>query len=216
MQFINKRKVKNKTKYFCIGRNKTGTTSLKKAFEDLGFIVGDQRTAEILYDRYYFKDEFLPIIKYCETAQVFQDVPFSHFATLKHIDNAYPGSKYILTIRNDAEQWYRSITRFNAAHFGLNGRLPSVEDLKNATYIRKGYKYNTVRAHGTSDDDPFNKEIMIKHYNDHNASVLNYFKDRPGDLLVINLSEPNAYVKFVNFLNIKSPFNSFPWENKTE
>ncbi|MGR9087962.1 MAG: hypothetical protein ACU841_12930, partial [Gammaproteobacteria bacterium] len=38
---INKYRVRNKTKYFCIGRNKTGTTSLKKAFEDLGATLLD-------------------------------------------------------------------------------------------------------------------------------------------------------------------------------
>jgi hypothetical protein len=44
----NQRKASGKVKYFCIGRNKTGTTSLKRAFEDLGYPVGDQRKAEIL------------------------------------------------------------------------------------------------------------------------------------------------------------------------
>lgn len=215
-QIVNKHKVRNKTKYFCIGRNKTGTTSLKRAFEDLGFIVGDQATAEKLYDSYFFENEFLPIIKYCETAEVFQDVPFSHFATLEHIDKAYPGSKFILTIRDDAEQWYCSLIKFNAKHFGLGGRIPTAEDLKNATYVRKGYKYNTIKAHGTSDEDPYNKEIMIRHYEKHNASVIDYFKDRPDDLLVINLSEENAYRKFVEFLKVDSPYSAFPWENKTE
>ena len=33
-----------KVKYFCIGRNKTGTTSLKAAFEMLSYPVGNQRT----------------------------------------------------------------------------------------------------------------------------------------------------------------------------
>jgi hypothetical protein len=33
-----KRAVKGRTKYFCIGRNKTGTTSIGKAFSDLDFV----------------------------------------------------------------------------------------------------------------------------------------------------------------------------------
>jgi hypothetical protein len=74
--------VKDKVKYFCIGRNKTGTTSLKKAFEDLGFIVGDQRAAELLADRHYFDGDFEEIVKYCKTAQVFKNVPFSYSNTL--------------------------------------------------------------------------------------------------------------------------------------
>lgn len=38
----NQRKASDKAKYFCIGRNKTGTTSLKRAFEDLDYPVGNQ------------------------------------------------------------------------------------------------------------------------------------------------------------------------------
>lgn len=32
------------SKVFCIGRNKTGTTSLGKVLEDLGYRLGDQAT----------------------------------------------------------------------------------------------------------------------------------------------------------------------------
>lgn len=217
-RFVERRRliaqVAHKTKYFCIGRNKTGTTSLEKAFKDLGFVVGNQREAEILADRYYFEGNFAPIIKYCRTAMVFQDAPFSYPETFKHLDKAYPGSKFILTVRDNPEQWYQSITRFHAKRFG-NGRIPSVEDLQNATYVRKGFMYNTVRLHGTPDSDPYNKEIMIAHYERHNQSVLEYFKDRPSDLLVINVADKGAYRKFVDFVGVQSRFEDFPWENKT-
>lgn len=206
---------RNKTKYFCIGRNKTGTTSLKKAFEQLDYQVGDQSKAEKLYDRYYFRGDFSPIIKYCQSAQVFQDVPFSCPETFKHLDRAYPGSKFILTVRDNPEQWYKSITRFHARKFGKDGRVPTTDDLKQAVYIRKGMPYNTVRLHGTPDSDPYNHDIMVAHYEKHNRAVMEYFKDRPDDLLVLNLSEEGAYQKFIDFLGVASPFDSFPWENKT-
>lgn len=206
---------RNKTKYFCIGRNKTGTTSLKVAFMQLGFLVGDQRKAEKLYDKYYFNGNFGPIIRYCRSAQVFQDVPFSCPETFKHLDKNYPGSKFILTIRDDANQWYNSITRFHAKKFGKEGRIPTSDDLKDAFYVRKGMPYNTVRLHGTPDNDPYNREIMASHYENYNHEVMEYFKDRPEDLLVLNLSEDDAYNKFIQFLGVESPCNSFPWENKT-
>jgi len=211
-----KQQAKGKAKYFCIGRNKTGTTSLKRAFEDLGFFVGDQRRAEKLYDKHYFKSEFDQIVKYCESAQVFQDVPFSCPSTYKYLDRAYPGSKFILTIRNDAEQWYQSIVRFHGKSFGLNGRVPpTLEDLKNAIYVRQGFMYNTVKLHGTPDSAPYNKEVMIAHYERHNREVIEYFKDRPEDLLIINIADTSSYRKFVEFLGVQSPELNFPWENKT-
>lgn len=74
---------------------------------------------------------------------------------------------------------------------------------------------NTMRAHGTSNEDPYNKEIMCAHYEKHNADVMEYFKDRKDDLLVINLSDSGAYQKFVEFIGVDSAYSDFPWENKT-
>jgi hypothetical protein len=207
--------VKGNKKYFCIGRNKTGTTSLESAFRDLGYIVGDQGRATILFGEHYFKGEFDSIIKYCRTAEVFQDVPFSVPETYKHLDRAYPGSKFILTVRDSSEQWYQSITRFHAKKFGRNGQIPAADDLRNQFFAGKISRYTTVRLHGTPDEDPYNKEIMIAHYEKHNRDVMEYFKDRPDDLLVINVSQLGAYQKFVDFLGVDSPYDDFPWENRT-
>lgn len=206
---------KTVTKIFCIGRNKTGTTSVKKAFEDFGFKVGDQRAAEILTDKFYFSGEFKKIVEYCKTASVFQDIPFSYPETYKHLDKAYPGSKFILTVRDSSEQWYHSITRFHSKKFGRNGSLPTADDLKSAEYVRRGFMYNTVKIHGTSDEDPYNKEIMIAHYEKHNREVMEYFKDRPNDLLIINLAKKGAYREFCDFVGIEATSEDFPWENKT-
>ena len=206
---------RGRNKVFVIGQNKTGTTSLEKAFKDLGFMVGDQRVAEILYDRHYFSSEFQPIVEYCRTAQVFQDVPFSRDNTYKVLDREFPNSKFILTIRDNAEQWYSSLTRFHTKLFGKNGNTPTVEDLRAATYVRLGFMYNVIRAHGTSEEDPYNREIMLKYYESYNQEVVEYFKDRPDDLLVINIAEKGAYKKFVDFLGVDSPYDNFPWENRT-
>ena len=207
---------KGGTKYFCIGFNKTGTTSLQRAFEEFGFPVGDQRTAELLADQHYFDGDFAPIIDYCDSAQVFQDVPFSWPNTYKYLDQAFPGSKYILTIRDDAEQWYRSITRFHGKLFGKDGATPTSQVLKEATYAKKGWMYNLVRVYGTSDEAPYKKDILIEHYNRHNDAVVEYFKDRPDDLLIINLGESDSFQRFCEFIDVEPNGRSkFPWENKT-
>lgn len=207
-------KVKGKQKTFCIGRNKTGTTSLKKAFEDLEYVVGNQRKAERLVQAYKNND-FDAIITYCKTARVFQDFPFSYPETYKHLDTAYPNSKFILTVRNDPEQWYNSLTKFHGKRFG-NGAIPNKMDLQNADYIWKGWMWECNRLiYKTPENDVYNKEILIKNYNDYNTSVIDYFKNRPDDLLIINIAKEGAYKKFCKFLNLKSDIMDFPWENKT-
>ncbi|NNK80793.1 MAG: hypothetical protein HKO93_04780, partial [Flavobacteriales bacterium] len=64
------------SKIFCIGANKTGTTSVEKALIDLGYRMGDQKKALHLIEDYK-RREFKPIIRFCKTADAFQDAPFS-------------------------------------------------------------------------------------------------------------------------------------------
>ena len=56
IDFKNQRKAADKTKYFCIGRNKTASISLKGAFD--GF--DDSCKAEILNGKHSLYAEFLP------------------------------------------------------------------------------------------------------------------------------------------------------------
>lgn len=208
-------RVRGRTKYFCIGRNKTGTTSLKVAFEELGFVVGRQRPAERLYDEHYFAGRFEPIIEYCRTAEVFQDVPFSLPETYRYLDGAFPGSKFILSVRDDPEQWYASVVAFQSARFGSDGELPTIEDLRAATYVRPGWALNKLRLYGTTEQDPYNKQRLIAHYVRHNQDVQEYFSGRPDDLLVVNLAEPEAWSRFLAFVGATSDREAFPWENRT-
>lgn len=202
-------------KVFCVGRNKTGTTSLEKAFRDLGYVMGHQPTAELLCDQYYFERRFEPILEYCKSAQVFQDVPFSYPHLFIHLDQAFPGSKFILSVRDDPEQWYRSVTRFHAKLWGTDGAPPTTEQLRNAPYRRKGFAYNTVKVHGTTDADPYHKQTMIDHYNAHNRAVIDYFRFRPNDLLIVNVARKEDYGRFVDFLGVHSLHQDFPKENVT-
>lgn len=208
-------KVAGKQKIFCVGANKTGTTSLWREFENLGFLVGRQKKAERLMP-HYISGDFDPIIDYCRTAQVFQDVPFSLPGTFVQMDRAFPNSKFILSIRDSPEQWYQSITKFHSKLFG-KGSLPTEDDLKNSDYIWKGWAWQSHRAvFKTPESEPYHKETLIQFYINHNQSVLDYFAQRPNDLLVINLGERGSYSRFLKFIDASSHRNDFPWENRTE
>lgn len=201
-------------KVFCIGRNKTGTTSLKIALRRLGYFVGDQKEAELIFDRTYHKGDFGPIIAYCRSYQAFQDVPFSFPETYRHLDQAFPGSKFILTVRDSPEQWYKSITRFHAKIFG-GGTLPDHATLRAVKNDRLGYPGRLPQLYGTPQDDPYNREKMIASYSAHNEAVLAYFRDRPDDLLVLNVAQPGGFRKLADFLGVPPKGDDFPWHNKT-
>jgi|TARA_R110000850_G_scaffold25797_1_gene74166 hypothetical protein len=206
---------KHKTKIFCIGQNKTGTTSLQKFFEDHGFIVGDQITAELLMDDYIARN-WKPILKYCKTAEVFQDIPFSNDYLYVLLDHHFPNAKFILSERDSAEQWYSSITKFHSKLFGKNGNIPTKQDLQNATYCYKGFIWKCFKEkYGEIESDIYNKENLLKVYIDRNERIKHYFKNNPN-FLVVNLSEPDAVKKVAKFVNITPKYQTMPWENKTD
>lgn len=203
-----------KPKIFCIGRHKTGTTSLAKALRELGFIVGNQKLAELLIFDWARRD-FKRLFLYCRTAQAFQDTPFALDFTYQALDQKFKGSKFILTIRDSPEQWYQSLTRFHATVFGA-GRVPTLEDLKTVDYIYKGYPYEArLLQIDKETDDLYDKEKLIDTYLTHNKSVIQYFKHRPSDLLVLNVAEPGSYDKLCDFLGKPRTGREFPHENKT-
>jgi hypothetical protein len=206
----------NETKIFCIGSNKTGTTSLKREFEELGFKVGNQRQAELLARDIIAKD-YQTLIDYCKSAQVFQDVPFSQNDIYKVLDQNFPNSKFVLSVRDSSEQWYDSLTKFHAKMFG-NGEIPNWDVLRNTRYVYRGWAFENIKEiFGVSEHyNPYDKRILINHYENRNEEIIYYFKNRPNDLLVINLSDNNAYKKFCNFIGVQSYKDSFPWENKTD
>jgi Sulfotransferase domain len=206
---------KNKGKIFCIGANKTGTTSVEKALIDLGYKLGDIPTGELLFED-YSKRNFKPIIKFCKTADAFQDAPFSFPFTFIPLDIAYPGSKFILTVRDSDEQWYDSLINFHSKIHSKNGNIPTEEDLKNSTYRHVGFAWEVrQKVFGIkSGEDVYHKQTFLEYYNNHNRMILDYFKFR-DNLLVINLSEKESYFKFCKFLNKKPLYQVFPWENKT-
>jgi len=201
-------------KVFCIGRNKTGTTSVQRALLELGYVVAPQEPAELMIHDWARRD-FRRLIRFCRWYEAFQDSPFSLPFTYQAVDMAFPGSKFILTVRDNAEQWYESLTKFHAKLFG-GGQLPTIDALKAAHYRYRGFPYDMNRAiHRTPEGDPYQKDILIAHYKAHNDSVVEYFRHRPDDLLVMNVADAGAYARFCEFLDKPCDRETFPWENKT-
>lgn len=202
-------------KVFCVGFNKTGTTSLMKALKELGFKVGNQRTAEEMLV-HYENGDFAPIIRYCASADAFQDVPFSLPNTFRHLHAGFPDSLFILTVRSSSEQWYQSLVRFHSKLFN-NGETPTAEALRNATYVEKGWIWRFNRCLiNSSEADPYEKGNAVRCYEQHNRDVTDFFKDRHQQLLVLNVSSPDAYAQLCQFLGKPELEGSFPWENSTD
>lgn len=203
-------------KVFVIGFNKTGTTSIKKVLQWSGLKVGRQEVAEMLAldwpggstDR---------IIRYCHTADAFQDLPFSKPGLFRALDQAFPRSKFILSVRDSPEQWYKSLVNFHTKRFASDkSRFPTEADLANADYRYRGFMLDLFKNYWQYPQiGLYAKQEYIEIYQAHLEEVTTYFANRPEDLLVINVSRPEDFGRFCDFLQIRTNMKQFPVLNKT-
>jgi hypothetical protein len=201
-------------KIFIVGRNKTGTTSLKEVFENLGYVIGDQATAELFIDDYEKKD-FSRILAYCDSAEVFQDAPFSWPETYQHVFKKYPSAKYILLERENSEVWYNSITRFHRKII-KNGAAIDANDLKNFVYRKKGFLWQAAQVvYGCDETTLYDKELYIKNYEDYNSEVKEFFKNNTNFLQLV-LSNTDAIEKLAVFINRPITDIQIPHSNKSQ
>ena len=202
-------------KIFCIGLNKTGTTTIENTFKEFGYKVGSQKNGELLIFDWYNR-KFDSILKFCKSAEAFQDIPFSLPYTYIPINQLYKKSKFVLTVRDSPEQWYNSLCNFHSKVWGDGNLTPTIEQLKNGKSLYPGFAYELViRMFNTDKSDLYNKEKLISFYNNHIFSVKEYFKSQPGKLIVINVSNKLDYKKLALFLDKPCLRNDFLWKNKT-
>lgn len=172
-------------KVFCIGFQKTGTTSIESAMTSLGFRVCGVRFD--LIPGIEAKD-YSGIWKVVDSFDAFRDNPWP--LLYKELDARYPGSKFILTIR-DESSWIRSVIN----HFNST---PS-------EMIQLVYSHPFPAGH---------EEDFIRIFRQHNQDVQDYFSGRQQDLLVLNLSQHSDWDSFCTFLGVPIPPIPFPHQNK--
>ncbi len=175
-----------KSKIFCIGFHKTGTSSVKNALQRLGFTVtgpNGVQDVDIARNVYTMVDALVPQF------DAFQDNPWP--VLYRYLDEKYPGSKFILTVRS-SESWIKS----QLTHFGSR------------TTPMREWIYDVGCPKG-------NEDRYIKRYEDHSHTVREYFKDRPGDLLVLDLTKGDGWDRLCTFLKKEVPDEPFPHKNKS-
>lgn len=205
-------------KIFCIGQNKTGTTSLEKMLFSFGFSMGNQPVGEILSLDWLIDKNPNRIIQYCYTADAFQDAPFSYPELYKYLDYAFPNSKFILTVRESPDVWFKSLVRFHTKTFSSDiSRPPNEADLKSALYRYKGYAFDVFSYLYEYPKIPLYDEQLYKSlYMKDNDEKRAYFKGRPNDFIEINLSNTLDFKRLCDFLHVETHIKDFPWFNRSE
>jgi hypothetical protein len=187
------------SKIFCIGLNKTGTRSLRELFRNLDYRIGDLAIGELLLDAWKVR-QFEPIIWLACTADFFKDIPFSCPDTYQALDRHFKSAKFILTVRDSAEQWCRSLTRYHSKITG-GDRVPTLADLSNYPYRYPGWMARAMKLiYEVSDDDPYEPTHLMNFYEKYNHSVVEYFRDKSDRLLLVNLASDDSIQRIFKFI----------------
>ena len=108
-------------KVFCIGYNKTGTTSLGKSLELLGYRNSSFNTR--VWRKLYKQGKIDRVIRYTAKFESFDDLPWLKEDMIPLLDTTFPGSKFIYLERDEAG-WKKSFSTW--AH-SVTGSTPDAE-----------------------------------------------------------------------------------------
>ena len=199
-------------KVFGIGYNKTGSTTLEALFRHYGLRAPKQLDQERLLAGLPFNGDFNRLQGFIRDYDAFQDFPFSQFETYIACDVLFPGSKFILTLR-DPEAWFNSYARYYKAAYGFadDAVLTEQSFLDKDLYLFRNYVHAmmrqtvmTVQNNQAVPDwslvyDPVYFKAL---YQSRNQAIIRYFSGRPDALLVIDLTLEKDTRKIVEFLGL--------------
>lgn len=183
------------TRIFGVGLHKTGTTSLAQAFRILGY---DAAHWESPHWARYVWDEMLEsgTSRTLEMHYALCDLPIP--LLYRHLDQGYPNSKFILTLR-DEDAWIKSIEVHWKAMRG---------DWDNDVFSNQIHR----QLYGTTE---FDEPVFRARYRRHNEEVLSYFEKRPDDLLVLRIEENTSMNELCRFLGHPPVNRRFPHRHRS-
>ena len=198
-------------KVFCIGFSKTGTTSLEKALNHLGYKMYtgryDNYVAHWLYACYIYGD-YDEILRITDIYDAFADAPWGGTDVYKHVYRKHPDSKYILTLR-DTEEWYESF---------CNMCLKFSNDLNTCFddfYTNGRYSFGLLFQKIFNIDVIEGNEYKIKHiYDAYNQNCMGFLEKNNADYITLNIDDEYKWEKVCKFLDKSVPNMPFPHANR--
>ncbi len=174
-------------KVFGIGLQKTGTSTLGICLKKLGYSLISYNHEAIVS---YKNGKLHELRAITEKYDSFEDEPWAHaFASLL---SWYPEAKFILTVRKDSETWFRTM----------------------CSHCQR-IQHNPHRSFFFGHEKPFeHKKEYIEVYESHNQEVINLFKDRKNQFLIVCWEKGDGWKQICEFLNKPIPDIPFPHANK--
>jgi hypothetical protein len=178
----------NLMKIFGIGLSRTGTHSLNSALELLGYRAKHfpRIEQEILDGDYRLESVGL--------YDALTDTPVAPIFAQLHA--AHPGSKFILTVR-PLDDWLDACERF----FAWQDREVGGSPFARTVVFQRIYVYGC---------NTFHRDRWAYVYETHRRNVEHHFRDRPSDLLVMDITAGDGWGVLCPFLGHEAPDSDFP------
>jgi len=186
---VNQDNAPAQAKIFGIGLNKTGTTTLGEC----GRLLGLRCTgcSPLLLRDVVRRRDFTRVREAVSRHDLFEDWPWP--LIFRELDAMYPGSKFVLTLRESEHAWLES----------LKSHAMKTHPVRHSRRLAYGYSYPHRHA-----------QAHLEFYRRHNDAVREYFRDRPGDLLEVCWERGDGLDKLCNFLGLDTPDAPLPHANK--
>ncbi len=181
-------------KIFGIGLSRTGTKSITRALNTLGYVMVHYPTDPLTYMELSGGSYGVTLLDHIDGITDITVAPF-----YPQLDQLYPDSKFILTVRDKAS-WLRSLERHWEGK-PIYDNIPDQADVIRMKQFLRAAVYGTFR---------FNADRLSYVYDLHCKQVLDYFQDRPEKLLVLNVTEGDGWERLCQFLDKPVPNAPFP------
>jgi hypothetical protein len=183
-------------KIFGLGLSRTGTRSLTSALQVLGYDCSHYPIDEDTYIELANGQYDLTLLNYYDGLTDITVAPF-----FEEFDKVYPGSKFVLTVR-DTDSWLQSCAR----HWYNRPAFQDTEDPDEEAPLRMR-QFLRAAVYGCYNFVP---SRFVSVYERHVRTVKQYFKDRPDDLLIIDICSGEGFEKLSPFLKRPIPIEPFP------
>jgi tetratricopeptide (TPR) repeat protein len=185
-------------KIFVIGLTKTGTTSISKALETLGYLTAHYRNA---FTNAMIADDDLFIFEALSDTPICRQFESLYFT--------FPNARFIHTKR-PYDDWLRSFNR----HYERWHGTADFDVLKRASTTRNSYLHGAdfAKVHGSlyyHHPDPRTA------YDSYMERVSSFFRDKPASkLLNYDIFSGDGWADLCAFLEQPVPNTPYPWENR--
>lgn len=192
-------------KVFGIGLSRTGSTSLAEALTMLGYrtihFPADPVTQRE-YSRFFADPGQTLTLSLLDRYDAITDTPLAR--VYQQLDRAYPGSKFIWTIR-EKESWLKSCELWWARSV-----VPFMEN----DHQRVLGPFMRLVGEATYGTAFFDATLFSQTYDAHMSEVPGYFRGRDQDLLTLNICAGEGWAGLAPFLDAALPDREFPHRNE--